>query len=127
MAQGKDRRGMGREIAERGRVENMKHAARPNSKDRDKPQNQPPNQASTSNDPLNLRTSTSKGLKTSKPPPTYKPPPTSKPLNLHQTAKPKRQTLRDPEQRKDRDPPSTKMVRGHSTETETQIELIRTR
>ena len=53
-------------------------------------------------------------------------PPKSKPLILHQTSKPtRRQTLRYPEQRKDRDPPSTKMVRGHSPETETQIELSR--
>eukprot|EP00116_Pleurobrachia_bachei_P017244 sb/3477506/ len=64
---------------------------------------------------------------TSKTPPTYEPPPTSKPppTYIPPPAKAKRhQTLRAPEQRKDRDPPSTKMVRGHSPETETQIELI---
>eukprot|EP00116_Pleurobrachia_bachei_P016250 sb/3476512/ len=95
--------------------ENMKHAARPNPKNRDKPQHQPPNQATThqTSEPPHLKNSTY--LQTS----TYLQSP-----NLHQASKPTRQTLKDPEQRKDRDPPSTKMVRGHSPETETQIELI---
>eukprot|EP00116_Pleurobrachia_bachei_P013120 sb/3473382/ len=89
------------------------------------PRQTPTPTSKPSNDPPDLRTSTN--LKnftylqtsTNQQTSTYLQSP-----NLHQASKPTRQTLKDPEQRKDRDPPSTKMVRGHSPETETQIELI---